>query len=127
MLKVFLAAFVALVCGVAFGQDVPFPIPDVDPLSALLDLIKNWKAATPLAIGMTAVVVLVQGLKFFPSFKYNRLAVTVLSVLYGVALSVRDGLSLFDAFIAAFIVGGGAVAIYEAWKGLSALTAGEKK
>lgn len=110
---------------IAFGQE--FPVPDVDPFPALFELIKNWKSLSPLAIGMTGIVVTIQVLKmFFTNFKYGRLAVTVLSVLYAVLLKKTAGIGSLDAVISVIIVGGGAVAIYEAWKGLKSLVMGKE-
>lgn len=118
MLKAFLAIFAFMFACVAFGQD--FPMPEVDPLPALLELIKNWKAVTPLGIGMTLIVILVQLLKTVAQgFKYSRLAVVFLSVVYAALLQFSQGVGIWSALISAFIVGGGAVAIYEAWRGIS--------
>jgi hypothetical protein len=112
----------------AYAQVVePFPIPDVDPLAQLLLLVANWKAMGPLALGMGLVVLSVQILKRFAAgFKYSRVAVTMLSVLYGVLLSVQSGMSFMNACLAVVITGGGAVAIYEAWKGISKSLEGAK-
>jgi len=122
MAKYLVSIFAFFIATLAFGQDapLPFPIPEVDPLTALLDLIKNWQASTPLAIGMALVVFFVQVLKSFAgSFKYTRLAVTFFSVAYGVLLAVASGQGWLSAVIATVVVGGGAVAIYEAWKGVA--------
>lgn len=108
----------------AHGQD--FPIPDVDPLAQLLLLIRDWKAMGPLALGMAITVFLVQVVKrFAPGFQYSRLAVTVLSVVYAVLLAVSSGRTWLESAIAVIVVGGGAIAIYEAFKGIKkALTGG---
>lgn len=104
---------------IAFGTE-PFPVPGVDPLQELLDLVKNWRAITPLALAMTAVTVSTSILKnLAPEFKYKRLAVVVLSVIYGGLGAFMAGSSVLDSLIFALISGGGAVAIYEAWKGTS--------
>lgn len=119
------ALFIAMFTFSAFGQS--FPVPDVDPFPALFELIKNWKTLSPLAIGMTGIVVIIQVIKmFFTNFKYGRVAVTVLSVAYAVLLKKSEGIGSLDAAISVIIVGGGAVAIYEAWKGLKALVMGEE-
>jgi hypothetical protein len=120
-----LGLFIAMFTFAAFGQD--FPVPDVDPFTALFELIKNWKTLSPLAIGMTSIVVIIQVLKrFLTNFKYGRLAVTVLSVAYAVLLKMSEGISTLDAAISVIIVGGGAVAIYEAFKGIKSLILGEE-
>lgn len=116
------AFFLSFLSLAAFGQE--FPVPDVDPLPALFELIKNWKTVGWMGAGMTIVVILVQLLKTVgQNFKYSRLAVTVLSVLYAALVKYQESLSIWDALITTVIVGGGAVAIYEAWKGISKLVA----
>lgn len=124
-----LKAFVAFICFfsmTAFGQVVD--VPPFDAFQVMLDLIKNWSTMTPLAVGMSLVIVIVQLLKKFAvDFKYSRLAVTVLSVLYSVLLSYTNGLNWLDAAISALIVGGGAVAIYEAFKGMNKLVESKSK
>lgn len=112
----------------AHGQVLePFPVPGVDPLAELMLLIRDWKAMSPLALTIGIVILTVQMIKSFaPGFKYTRLAVTICSVIYGVLLSVQQGMSWQNALVVVVITGGGAVAIYEAWKGLSkALVGGE--
>jgi hypothetical protein len=103
---------------VAFGQDFPLP-PETD-LAALFELIRDYKNFTPIAGGMVLITVLVQLLKAV-SFKYSRVAVVVLSVLYSVLLSVKGGISWLDASVSVLIVGGGATAIYHAWKDIKKL------
>lgn len=116
------ALFLSLITFAAFGQD--FPVPDVDPLPALFELIKNWKTVGWLGAGMTLIVIAVQLLKTVgQNFKYSRFAVTVLSVLYAALVKYQEKLSIWDAIITTVIVGGGAVAIYEAWKGISKMLA----
>lgn len=101
---------------VVFGQDAG--VPEVDPIAALVDLIKNWKAITPIGLGIGVVTILVGAIRKFASgFKYSRVAVAVLSAVYGILLAVTEGLGWGDGAIFALLTGGGAVAIYEAWKG----------
>ena len=123
MTKLF-AVFLCLFSFSAFGQVID--VPPLDPLQVLLELIKNFSSMTPLAIGMSLVILIVSIIKKFAvDFKYSRLAVTVLSVLYSVLLAQSKGLNWLDSLISALIVGGGAVAIYEAYKGLKNLVLGE--
>lgn len=121
MKKFFLFIISAVLLGAGahgFAQAIP-GVPDVDPLAQLLLLIRDWKAMGPLALGMGVVILLVQGVKrFAPGFKYSRLAVTVMSCLYGIGLAVMGGSTWLEASISVLIVGGGAVAIYEAFKGM---------
>lgn len=91
------------------------PVPEGDPLVLLLDLIKNWKASTPIAIGSMIVVIIVQVLKkFVGESLYTRASVTVLGVAYSILVTMQKGASLLEAAIMALLVSGGAVAIYEA-------------
>lgn len=97
-------------------------IPDGDPLKALVDLITNWQTMSPIAIGLAVVVIGTQALKkFAPDWPYNRLTVSLLSVIYGVVTAVTGGASWTSAAVLVLITGGGAVAIYEALKGLGIL------
>ncbi len=101
--------------------DLPV-VPDGDPLAALLALIANWKSSAPLALGMGVVALLTQVFKkFFPAFPYTRVVVTVLACAYGVLAGVVQGLPLLSVVVTVLISGGGAVAIYEAAKGVSAV------
>lgn len=129
MSKLFLLVFSIFGLSLAaFGQTPGgIDVPTVDPLFALIELIKNWKAAGPVAVGMTLVTILVQLLKLVPEFKYNRIAVTVLSVVYASLFHLAAGLSIVNALVMALITGGGAIAIYEAFKGLSKLLGSDKK
>jgi hypothetical protein len=105
----------------AFSALADLPaVPDGDPLTLLLNLVMNYKTMGPLALGVAGVTVVMQVLKkFVGDFKYKRLVVTALSVAYAVLLSLVSGLSLLQAAVAALITGGGAVALYEAIKGLT--------
>jgi hypothetical protein len=99
--------------------DLP-SVPDGDPLSLALNLAMNFKTMGPLALGIAGVTIVMQVLKkFVGDFKYKRVVVAGLSVGYAVLLSVTSGLSWLQALIAALVTGGGAVAIYEAIKGLT--------
>jgi hypothetical protein len=77
---------------------------------------------SPLAIGAAAVVVLTQAIKkFWPNWPYNRLTVSVLSVIYGIVYALMNGANFLNASVLVLITGGGAVAVYEALKGLGIL------
>lgn len=94
-------------------------VPEVNALQALVDLITNWKALTPLGIGSAVIVIVVQLLKqFFPSSNVVRLVVVVLGVAYGVLTSLLNGMGIIEALVLGIITSGGAVAIYEAVKPL---------
>jgi hypothetical protein len=108
---------VLLISAVSFAALVP--VPDGDPLLALLSLIQNWKVATPLVIGSGLIIVIVEALKkFVGDSLWTRAAITVLGVAYSFLVSLTNGGSLLDVTVMTFIVSGGAVAIYEAVKPL---------
>lgn len=113
-----LGTFMVLVPVLVWASGIE--IPDGDPLKTLLDLFQNWKALSPVAIGAAIVCALAQGVKSIlgDGFKYKRLLVTVLGVLWGVLMTMSSGLTLLQAFVMVITVSGGAVAIYEAIKGL---------
>ena len=115
----FIAAFfvTAFLFPVFAFAGVPIVVPDGDALQALLSLIANWKGAQPLAIGAMVIVAIVQGLKqFLPDFKYKRITVTCLGILYGIFLGLQQGMGIAEVVVASLFVSGGAVAIYEALK-----------
>ena len=118
-MKSVLAVFSILFLSIcAFAQIEP--IPDVDPLAKLLELILNFKTMSPLAIGMVVIVIGTQLLKkLLPAWPYNRLTVAILSSLYGIVFAFSQGITWSNALVMVLITGGGAIAIYEAWKGLS--------
>jgi type IV secretory pathway VirB2 component (pilin) len=94
-------------------------VPDGDPLQTLLQLIANWKASSPIAIGMGIIVFVVQAMKkFLGDFKFKRAIVTVLGVAYSVLVAIVNGLSPAEAAVMVLFVSGGAVALYEAIKPL---------
>lgn len=115
--KFMLALLVALFTYpiIAFAQVVP--VPDVDAFQLLVELVKNWSAMGPIAIGSAVIVILVQVLKKMAgTSKYSFLAVTVLTVVYSVLIHLGSGMSALNAAIAALVAGGGAIAIWEAYK-----------
>lgn len=111
--------FLMVVMPLVALADVPV-VPDGDPLTLLLNLIFTWKSAGPLALGMGIVVLATQVVKkLLPDFQHKRLVVTILSCAYGVVLGVSQGLGWLPTVVAVLVTGGGAVAIYEAFKGAS--------
>jgi hypothetical protein len=103
----------------AFGQDNigGVVIPDADPLYLLVELFKNHKAMGLLGAGSAAILSAVQILKkYAPDFKFKKLAVAVLSVLYALLMHYTASASWVSAAIAAFVTGGGAIFIYEVFK-----------
>lgn len=118
-LKFITAAILLTLTASAFAQGVP----EGNPVESLLALIKDYKAMSPFAIGMASIAVIVQLLKaeffgaFFDKFKYKRLLIAALGQAYGILFLLASGSSVVDAFIVGFVSSGGAVALYEAYKG----------
>ncbi len=110
--------FLVVACPVVlFAVDVPIVVPDADPFQLLLQLVTNFKAMGPLAIGAAIITLLVQVLKkFVGDFPYKRAVVASLGVVYGVVLAMLQGLGVLEALVTALFVSGGAVAIYEGLK-----------
>ncbi len=112
-------------------QDAPTPpslaLPEADLGKILLQLLTNWKTLGPLGIGMLVVLALTQLLKLvkLPS-AWNRLTVTVLSVAYSVLLGLSQNMSLGAILVATLLTAGGAVALYEAIKGVIRLKVPKK-
>lgn len=102
---------------IALGET---PVPEGDPLQSLIGLISQWSTLSPIALGISVIVVLVQAAKAFlgESFKFKRIIITGLGVAYGVGVSLQNGMPIFDALILGLLTSGGAVAIYEALKPL---------
>ena len=93
--------------------------PDGDPLATLLQMLMNWQALSPLAIGASVIVIVMQVMKkYVGDFNFKRLLVTLLGVVWGVVTARMNGLGLLEALVAALITSGGAVALYEAVKPL---------
>jgi len=97
-------------------------VPSVDPAQAIVDLVTNWKEMSPLAIGASIILLLIQLLKsslfggFFKHLEWKRFFITFLGVLYGVVYMVSTGSPWINAIVVGVISTGGAVAIYEALK-----------
>jgi len=104
-----------LVLGVSMiARAAGLEVPEGDPLAALLNLVLNFKAMGPVAIGSLATTIIVQSLrKFLPSSIARKGAVVGLGVLYAVLQSIIGGLGILDALVLVLLTSGGAVALYE--------------
>ena len=102
-------------------------VPDVEPIAQLLSLSSGWNSMSPIAIGSVLVVLAMSIIKKFvgEDMKWKRLVVALLSSAYAVLLSLTMGLGVLPAIVAALVTGGGAMAIYEAYKGLKKVATGE--
>lgn len=100
------------VCTIVFGAD--FVVPEGDPLASLFLLFTSWKVSAPLAIGSTAIVIIVQACRrFFPSSAVANIAVAALSVAYTVIQKVLNGgMSIGSALVYVLITAGGAAFLY---------------
>ena len=103
-------------CSILFA-DSSIVVPEGDPLSALLALVTNWSAMSPLAIASGVIVLLVQGFKkFFPGFQYLKFVVVFGGVGYGFVQALVSGMTALNAGVFILLTSGGAVAIYELFK-----------
>lgn len=111
---------------VAFAQAVDESVPPSDVVNAIVDLVKNWKAWSALAVAAASITIIVQALKtdilgnlidkMNPFMK--RLLITALGQVAGIILMVANGKGWIDAVVAGLFTSGGAVAIYESLKPL---------
>lgn len=116
-MRFLLVCLLALIATTVFA--VPPEIPDVDPIAALVELVKNFKDLGTLPLAMSVIVIAVQVIKkYFINSKYAFLLVTVLSLAYGGAHAMVNGAGLSSALVLVLITQGGAIAIYEAIKAL---------
>ena len=89
-------------------------VPPGDPLQSLLALIMNWKASTPIVIGIGLISVIVQSLKaFLPSSAVRKAVVVALGVAYALLQAVIGGIGWMEAAVMILLTSGGAVALYE--------------
>jgi len=93
-----------------------FEVPQVDPFAALMDLITQWSALSPVLIGSSIITILVQLSKQFikgdnPAFKKGL--ILGLGILYAIFQSVSGGLGWLPSLGLVLLTSGGAVAIYE--------------
>lgn len=96
-------------------------VPPTDQLGeVLLNLITNYKTMGPIGIGIAAVILLTAAISaFVGEGAWKRLIVTILSVAYSVMLPLFDqSMTLGAVLVAVLITAGGAVAIFEAAKGV---------
>lgn len=104
--------------------DEPSGVPEVPSKGfgqALADLLTLGNMSV-LAAGMAVIIFLVEALKFFPSFKYGRLASITLAVIYGILSNVVGGVPVAGAIVLALLTHNGAGSIYEALKGVGILS-----
>jgi len=92
-------------------------VPEVNVLEQLGQLVIGWSALGAIAKASAFVLITVQVMKQ-ASFKYKRIAVIVMSIVYGVLQLVIGGESPVAASMAVLVSGGGAVALYNALKPL---------
>ncbi len=102
-------------------------LPDI--VKSILDLVKNWKGNTAIAIISAISMVIIQCLKYAiknflqdPSKEtlanWSRFFVVLLGVIVMILSSVAGGMSWIDSSIFALITSSGAIAIYQVFKPL---------
>jgi len=107
-------AFISL----AFAQD--FPIPDGDITALLLKLATDYKTLGLMGILSIATLLTVQAVKAWVAdeWKYKRLTVLAVSIVYSILAGVViPGSNVVSVVVSVFVSSGGAVALYEALKG----------
>ena len=100
------------------------PVPDSDAVVLVMKLVAEWKVLGPVGIGIVLVMLAVQAIKALvpEDFKYKRLAVLLLAMIYMGLVSVSAGGSVGAAVLGVLITSGGAMALYEALKGVGIIS-----
>jgi hypothetical protein len=116
-MRLFLLCLFAIVPFLAVAQ-MPLPS-EADAFAQLAALITNFKALGPIGIAAASVSILVAlANKFIPDLELKRLAVLLLSTVYGFIQLVANGKSAVEAGMLALLTYGGAIALYESIKGI---------
>lgn len=119
MKRLFTLMVLFLMPVLAFAQITDVAVVEADPVTALFEIIAQWKTMGVLARSLSIVVFgtyLVQ--KFVTHGEWKRLIVTLLGVVNGIMIAVMQGTEWWQAIIIGLVSSGGGVAIYEAFKGL---------
>ncbi len=95
-------------------------VPDGDIAKLLLDLAMNYKAMGLLGSLSIVTVLTVEVLKRFApeDWKFKRLAVLAVSIVYGIVSGLMiPGSNIISVLMTVLLSSGGAMALYEALKG----------
>lgn len=101
------------------SADFPMPQADIAPL--LLQLATNYKTLGVMGILVILTLLSVQVIKQFvpEDFKWKRLIVLAVSIIYSILAGVMvPGSNVASVIVSVFITGGGAIALFECLKGL---------
>lgn len=131
LFKLNLMVIMILMSCLSFAQEVVPIVPEAgtdDIITALLNLIKNWKALGTLGAISGVIVIITMLMNSHLTDKWfskqgpyvKRLLITVLGQVVSVITLVKGGMNWQAAMISGLIASGGAVAIYEALKPLLA-------
>jgi hypothetical protein len=112
----FLIVLFCMTVAAAFAVEAS--VPEINPLTALGELVLNYNSLSSMAKGILFVNILVQVVKQASDFQHKRLLVVLFSVVYGVLEYMSAGGNFVSAFVAVLISGGGAMALYESAKPL---------
>jgi hypothetical protein len=112
----FLIVLFCMTVATAFAVEAS--VPEINPLTALGELVLNYNGLSSMAKGILFVNILVQVVKQTSDFQHKRLLVVLFSVVYGVLEYMSAGGNFVSAFVAVLISGGGAMALYEVAKPL---------
>ncbi len=98
-----------------------FPVPEGDITALLLKLATSYKTLGLFGILSIAIVLSVQAVKSWVSdeWKYKRLLTLIMSIIYSIISAlVIPGANVVSVIVTVFVSSGGAVALYEALKGV---------
>lgn len=96
-------------------------VPSADIAQVLLNLATNYKTLGVLGVLMLLTLLSVQAIKSFvpDDWKFKRLTVVIVSIVYSLMSGVLvPGSNAASVIITVFLTGGGASALYEAFKGV---------
>ncbi len=99
-------------------------VPNADVAQVLLNLATNYKTLGVLGVLMLLTLLSVQVIKSFVAddWKFKRLTVVVVSIVYSIASGlIVPGSNAASVIITVFLTGGGASALYEALKGVGVI------
>lgn len=115
-MKLLIVTSFVFVSSLVFGEVLPpeLTVPEGDPLAGFIQLFLNFKTLSPLAIGSSIVIIIVQALKkFMPTTNLTRGLAVGLSVAYGIFQAMISGLGFMQALVLVMFTLGGATLVYE--------------
>lgn len=114
---------VSMLTFAAFALAEIGPIPEMDPVVLVMKLASEWKVLGPIGAGILIVMLITQAVKALvpEDFKYKRLLALILAMVYMVLVAISSGLGIGAAILGVLLTSGGAMALYEALKGVGVI------